>query len=502
MSIIDDALSAIIRGANPDTSPEDVMAQVNQLKQSGGEAVDQALSFIPGLKDLKDAAANIPALATEAAQTPTGASIASALSGGPVAANVPNPGNPVSDVANGVVSGVANALAIPPSPQPAPVTPPTAPPVVPPPAVAATPSPMSKANSPMPATPPPPALPDVVPTSKDNDARQAALDDAAKKRKEQIIPEAIAGAGDAVGKGLAAFGIKTPTDQQDKLLERAKANFEESKGLFEDKVKNDPNSDISKSYRQMVLQIAPDLAKNPNFTNMSAAAIGDKLPLIDTMVKAQASKDAKEMGLKQLQANHDISLGLKQDQQQDKLEQQYKQQLMSVRGDPNISGLEKQRDGAAQAYNILAQSRKSDGSYDLSEPQLTELYNQISVATSGKGMTDSMQKAMDQSTAKQKLASIATFVGMSPSATTQAIGDRLMHMSTVLGQQTQGNLDRRMESRILPPSGLDPERVEPIKKAGRGFSFQDLVQKSNERAQSNVPQESRKTQSGITYREK
>ena len=361
--------------------------------------------------------------------------------------------------------------------------------------VAATPAPTTQAPTPItppvtsaPSVPvvPPAKTPDAMATaitapSNDNAAREAELARLEHQKRMNIIPAAIGGLGDAAAKGLSAFGMKLPSDTQNQILERGKETEEEGKKDFELKMQNDPNSDISKSYRQMVLQIAPTLAQQPNFQNMSAKAIGDKLPLIDTMMKAQQAKDMKEMSLAQMKSNKDISLGLREDQQQDKLEQQYKQQLTSVRGDPNISGLEKQRDGAAQAYNILAQSKKPDGSYDLSEPQLTELYNQITVATSGKGMTDSMQKSMDQATAKQKMASIATFIGMSPSATTQAIGDRLMHMSQVLGTQTQANLDKRMESRVLPPSGLKPERAKPIQDAGRGYSFQELVKKSNER---------------------
>lgn len=319
-------------------------------------------------------------------------------------------------------------------------------------------------------------------SSKDNDARNAMLADEEKRRKLNMIPTLLAGAADTVGTGARAFGVNAPTDALEKLTEQAHTNFEKSKSLFDDKIKNDPNSDVSKSYRQMVLQIAPQLAKQPAFQNMSAQTIGDKLPLIETMMKAQAQKDNREMGLKQLQANKDMTLGLKEDQQQDKLEHDYTQQLVSVRGDPNISALEKQRDAAAQAYNLIRDSQGTGKDYNLSEPQMVELYGQLYTAMTGRGLTAEAQHAMNQATGKQKLASLATFIGMSPSATTTAIGDRLKHMTTTLGTQVQSNLDKRMAQRMIPPSGLAKDRADRRAKEGRGFSFGELVEQSNKRA--------------------
>lgn len=495
MSVIDNALTAILRGSNPDASDEDIAAQVEGLKKSGGEAVNQALSFIPGMNSIKDIASNAgPLMRSDAGQT-----IARGVSGAPITDQVPNPGNPVSGLAQGALAAAIPSAseqkpAAPPAPMPEPQEPAPVAPPQPSVAPAATAKPMPPMDKPSMETP---ALPDMGNMVNDNDARNKALAEAEKNRKLSILPTALGGAADAIGSAASAFGVNAPTDKQDKLMALAHKNFDESKTLFDEKLKNDPNSDVSRAYRQMVTQIAPDMAKQEAFQKMSAQSIGDKLPLIDTMMKAQAQKDTKEMGLKQLQSNKDISLGLKESQQQDKLEQQYKQQLMSVRGDPNISGLEKQRDAAAQAYNLINDSKTANGGYNLSEPQMVELYGQLYSAMTGRGLTAEAQHAMDQATAKSKLASIATFIGMSPSATTQAIGDRLMHMTTTLGSQVQGNLDKRMEPRLLPPSGLDPKRADPIKKDGRGFTFQELMDQSHKRKSGS--QAARQTKSGISY---
>lgn len=474
---INSALNAIFKNSNPDATDEEIQAKVEGLKKAGSSAVNQALSFIPGMNSVKDIATNAPALVNEVKDNP----IVKGLAGEPLAPGIPNPGNPVSDIAQGAL---VNMLPKPETPPSSGVTGDFAPPMpLPEPPKADLPP--IPAASPIAATPSPKAqtaMDTLTADTSSNDyaARQEELDREKKKHALGVIPVALGGIADALGNAAVPFGGKGASGTAEKLAETNLESDKRNKEAFETKLKTDPNSDLSKSYRQMVLQIAPDLAKQPSFQNMSAQAIGDKLPLIDTMMKAQAQKDAKEIGLKQIKESRNISLGLKEEQQQDKLEHDYKQQLMSVRGDPNISGLEKQRDAAAQAYNLIKDS-ETKGGYNLSEPQLVELYGQLYMAMTGRGLTAEAQKSMDQATGKQKAAALATFIGMSPSATTQAIGDRLKHMTTTLGHQTQENLDKRMESRVLPPSRLDPKRADAIRQAGRGYSFQELMEKSEER---------------------
>ena len=348
----------------------------------------------------------------------------------------------------------------------------------------------------------PPASPPAMDHTEDQRRREA--NDAAieHKRRMGLFGAGIAGIGDAIASGNKAYGVNNATDTASKVLESGDKSRKADKLNIELKIKRDPNSDVSQAYRKMVSQIVPDLAKAPEFLKMSAQDIGDKLPMIDTIMRAQAAKDAKEMGMAQLKANKDISIGVQANQHQDKLEQNYKQQFISVRGDQNISGLEKQRDAAAQAYNLIRDSQGKEGKhYNLSEPQLVELYGQMMMAMTGRGLTGESLAKMDQASAKSKTAALATFIGLSPSATTDAIGDRLKHMTTTLGPQVQSNLDKRMEGRLLPPSGLDPKRAAPIREAGRSRTFQEQVALSDERAMgtSSGPAGSRKTKSGVTY---
>jgi len=144
-------------------------------------------------------------------------------------------------------------------------------------------------------------------STSDDERRKQMLDEEAKKRKLGILPILAGGAGDAISRAGTAFGAQAGTPVTGEIVKGLEKGSEDRKKAFEDKMKNDPQSDISKAYRQMVLQIAPDLAKNANFTQMSAMAIGDKLPLIDTMMKSQAMKDNKAMQMEALKISRQNS---------------------------------------------------------------------------------------------------------------------------------------------------------------------------------------------------
>lgn len=491
MSVIDSALQAILKGANPELSDQDIAAQVQELKKSGGEAVNQALSFIPGLNSAKDIVSNAPALAAEAGKTPMGASVASALTGGPVADNVPNPGNPIADVSQGIVAGLANK----PTPPPPPV--PSATPTIPtPPAQDEnTPEPADTTSAAPSTSPQPNQMTLPAANSADNDTRNANLAADLSKRKGMVIPQVVAGLGDAAATGLKAFGINAPTDKQEKLMEMAHKNFEESQGLFENKLKNDPNSDVSKGYRDMVAQIAPEMAKDPNFQNLSAQAIGDKLPLIDTMMKAKASKDAKEASLAQAQSNKDLSVSLRNDQQQDKLEQNAKQMVANLRGDKSLARTEEQRDAAAIAYNRLKEIQTSGKG--LNPIDYTDILGQIYKARTGTAPSETIMKDIHQATAKGSLDKAYTYVtGQQAPATTQDITKSLMNMAQSMGNQADKFHQGYMNSHLIKPSGLEDERWQPILKTGRGMSFADAT---NQSGSTQPTQEPTKTIGGKTY---
>lgn len=296
MSIIDKALAAILQGANPDSTPEDIQAQVDSLKKTGGSAVNQALSFIPGLNSVKDAAVNAPELAEEAGKTPLGASMASSLTGGPISNNIPNAGNPVSNISQSYVASLANSDPAKPA-APVAATPdatPTSPPVdtpIPQPISSAAPS-SAQATAAKKAE-------DAAlsPSSNDEAVRTAGLADIESKRKKNLIPSVIAGAGDAIGKGLAAFGVHTPTDSQEKVVAASKEGIETNKKELEKGLRDNPKSDISKQYQALVAQFMKRDMNDPLILGLSANQIAEKIPAIEKIASMHSAEDIERMKL-------------------------------------------------------------------------------------------------------------------------------------------------------------------------------------------------------------
>lgn len=141
---------------------------------------------------------------------------------------------------------------------------------------------------------PTPAAPMPAPAN-DEATRKAGLDDAMRRKHLTDVGGVVAGLGDTVGGALAGLGVNTKTDAQDKVLTRGQEDYEQNKKEVESHISADPNSDASKAARQIVLQIAPQMAKQPNFLSMSDQEIRNKLPMVDAMMRAQSSKDTREL---------------------------------------------------------------------------------------------------------------------------------------------------------------------------------------------------------------
>src|SRR5262249_419683 len=154
-----------------------------------------------------------------------------------------------------------------PATPPAPPVAPTKTPTLPPPSTAL------EASTPSTASSSPSALAKTLtenPSNKDNDARQAPLEEHQKRHPLGTIPVALGGIAEGIGNAAKPFGgegAKNAVESVEKEMEQGK---EQRLGQVETNIKNDPNSDVSKAYRQMVLEIAPDLAKQKNFQTMTA----------------------------------------------------------------------------------------------------------------------------------------------------------------------------------------------------------------------------------------
>ena len=265
---------------------------------------------------ISDILGNLDALA----KTPTAQAMAKGVTGAPITPDVPNPGNPVSGMAQGAIAPTAqDALGstTPPSPSLPPTAPISAPPALNTPPIDASQSPVqapsasSQPAAPAASTPPAPIT---IDPSEDQRRREAMDAEREHKRRMSNLTGAVGGIGDAISTAAQAFGVHGNTNAQDEIMKGAQERYTNTGTEFEAKLKQDPTSDVSKSYRAMVQQIVPALAKNPNFTKMSAQEIGDKIPMIDTMMKAQAAEDTKRMQMQYMQSNKDLMLGEKNNQ--------------------------------------------------------------------------------------------------------------------------------------------------------------------------------------------
>lgn len=440
MAILDDIL-AILKGANPSADDATLQSQAAQLA-SHPDAASVMSPFDVSTSD--NTVTQNGAVPTSPADYPAKLGMS----------DIPTPDS-------------LDLSKLPAPPASVPTTPPAAPPV-------ASPTP-SAAPTLAPSAAQKPPVPSGAPVdSSDNDRRQALLDAANRKAKLASIPAAIAGIGGAVGDAAQAFGVHPEGGAEDRILNRAQQNLALNKTGIEDQISNDPNSEASKSARALVLQIAPDMANQPGFNTMSDKELRDKLPLVDTMMKARAAEDAKKLSLAQIKSNRDLSLGLREDQQQDKLEQNAKQMVSNLRGDKSLARAEEQRDAAIVAYNRINEIQKSGGS--LNPVDYVDILGQVYKARTGAAPGEQVLKDIRQATAEGSLGKAYTFAtGKQAPATSQEITNSLKNMASSMGSQADMFHDNYMKAHLIKPSSLEDSRWKPIADTGRGISFADAT---------------------------
>jgi len=179
-------------------------------------------------------------------------------------------------------------------------------------------------------------------------------------------------------------------------------------------------------------------------------------------------------------------------QHQDELMQQEFQRRQQLRSDPLIQQVEIKQSAAGSIYDQLKRSQKEDGSYDMSVPQLVDMYANLYRAQSGVGITGEALPMMDQPSAQENYAKLAAYFGKSKNALPKEIGDRLLHMSEQLGNFSQKQHEKLMEGREVPVSGLSAanQRIISAWPNSRGMSFSEMKSGSDadSKYQPNVPQ--------------
>ncbi len=167
--------------------------------------------------------------------------------------------------------------------------------------------------------------------------------------------------------------------------------------------------------------------------------------------------------------------------QQD-LAQKWVTNNQSLRGDQVYKGLETQRNSAAQGYDTLLKNKKPDGSYDLSNGQIIDLYGQLWKSQTGGVLSPSELDEMNQASVQKNTAKLAGLIGLSKNALPTQVGKRLETMFTNLGEFTEKQHASMEASKAAQPGGLvDPEEIKGAKAAlGRGLTFSQLKAQSDQ----------------------
>jgi hypothetical protein len=335
-----------------------------------------------------------------------------------------------------------------------------------------------------PATPALPApTPAVDPVAGFSPADRARLAADQGTSGRELAGEALAGLGDAVAKGAGGTGghlkntIQTVNDKHNAALDsfdkqRAMAvqNYDIARKVIENNRGDataadmqNPTSPISRAQQALLDKVEP--GKDHSKISALQAEILVKPMLerykIDEM--AAARKDARS-----------LQVGLREDQQQDRLEQQARQSITSLRGDKSLSRAEEQRDAAIVAYNRLQEVEKSGKG--LNPIDYTDILGQLYKARTGQAPGEQTLKEIRQATAKGKLGEAYTLVtGEQAPATTDSIAQSLKEMAASMGKQADDFHENYMKPHLIKPSGLSDDRWAPIAAAGRGKSFREAT---------------------------
>lgn len=134
-------------------------------------------------------------------------------------------------------------------------------------------------------------------SSTDNDkaAREAGLAELERQRKFNVIPQAVAGAGDAISAAASAFGGNAPGGSRQRMIERQDKEFAQGKKDIETGLKDDAESDVSKQYQNLLAQM---MQKDPSDTailGLTANQIKEKIPAIETMMQRRSDEDTKRL---------------------------------------------------------------------------------------------------------------------------------------------------------------------------------------------------------------
>lgn len=218
--------------------------------------------------------------------------------------------------------------------------------------------------------------------------------------------------------------------------------------------------------------------------NKATAALASRFALANKPEKVYQYVQGKglvEVGTKHkgdqvITSNPADTISRENSKEQDKLEQQARQGLQSVRGDISIKNVEAQRDAAITAYNRLKQiefSGKAPNPVDY-----VDILGQVYKARTGTAPTDVVLRDARQQTAEGNFGKVYTFfTGNQAPATSKEIASSLKDMVAHMGLQADELHSGYMQvhGADIFPTGLEKSRADRLAKLARGKSFTEAT---------------------------
>jgi hypothetical protein len=191
------------------------------------------------------------------------------------------------------------------------------------------------------------------------------VEDAVKARRWSLIPQVIAGAGDTLSAANAAYGGPGGGGAQANVNKIVAGNIEDNSKQFESGLQNDPSSDASKQYQNLLSKF---LGKDPtSFTHMSAAQIKDQIPAIEKLATMENSRAAKEQSMT-MQAQNRVDSDANRKMQFEAL-QQNRESLNQDRDAKRNLQEQQQMEGKVQKHATEMQNANL--------PELVNTYNEL-----------------------------------------------------------------------------------------------------------------------------
>lgn len=177
-------------------------------------------------------------------------------------------------------------------------------------------------------------------------------------------------------------------------------------------------------------------------------------------------------------SENDMVISLKEQQQQDRIENQAIQRITNLRGDASMAKVELQRDASITAYNAISDIKKENRLP--SQVEYYDILGQLWKARTGSSPTDQSLRDLDAKTFQGNLAKAAQyFTGKPAGITTKDILNNIQSFVKKSGEQADRLHEGYMKSHLIKPKGLDEERWKNIVETNRGTSFKDATSSSD-----------------------